>query len=105
MPAVNVVTRDGRQLVLAAKPGRSLMEILRDGGVDDIEAVCGGACACATCHVYVDPAFAAHLPPMKSDESDLLDCSDHRTERSRLSCQLRFADALDGVELTVAPAD
>lgn len=105
MPTLNVVGRDGRQIVLQGRAGQSVMQVLRDGGVDDVEAVCGGACACATCHVYIDAHALPSLTPMRSDENDLLDCSDHRTDLSRLSCQLMFCDALDGLTVTVAPAD
>lgn len=63
------------------------------------------AALCATCHVYVDPAFADKLPPVSADEDDLLDSSDHRTSASRLSCQIQCVDALDGIRITIAPAD
>jgi 2Fe-2S ferredoxin len=60
------------------------MEIIRDFGVDELLALCGGFCSCSTCHVHVDPAFADRLPPMNEDENNLLDSSDHRDEQSRL---------------------
>ena len=66
---------------------------------------CGGCCSCATCHVYVDPAFADKLPAISADESDLLDSSDHRNATSRLSCQLPMTAALDGLKVTIAPED
>jgi 2Fe-2S ferredoxin len=68
-------------------------------------ALCGGCCSCATCHVHVDPDFAALLPPMSEDENDLLDSSDHRNETSRLSCQIHLTAALDGLRVTIAPED
>ena len=81
------------------------MEMVRDAGFDELLALCGGCCSCATCHIFVDPAFADKLPPMSDDENDLLDSSDHRKETSRLSCQLAFTPALDGLKVEIAPED
>ena len=97
-----VVTRDGKEHEIMADAGQSVMEAIRDGGVDEIAAVCGGCCSCATCHVHVDQAFVALLPPMSADENDLLDSSDDRDATSRLSCQIPFGPALDGLRVTVA---
>ena len=105
MAEIIVTTRDGKELALKATAGLSVMEIIRDGGIDELLALCGGCCSCATCHVRVDPDFAAMLPPVSADESDLLDSSDHRTPESRLSCQLPFTAALDGLRVTIAPED
>jgi len=102
---VIVVTRAGTEKEIDAKPGNSLMQAIRDGGFDELQALCGGCCSCATCHVYVDPAFAALLPKISEDEHDLLDTSDNRTEQSRLSCQVQVTDALDGLRITIAPED
>lgn len=81
------------------------MEIIRDNGFAELLALCGGCCSCATCHVYVDDSFAAVLPAISPDESDLLGSSAHRTPQSRLSCQIAFNDALDGLKVTIAPED
>ena len=105
MAEIIVTTRDGKELTLKATAGLSVMEIIRDGGIDELLALCGGCCSCATCHVRVDPDFAAMLPPVSADESDLLDSSDHRTPESRLSCQLPFTAALNGLRVTIAPED
>ena len=105
MPKLIVTTRDGAVQELNGDVGLSVMEIIRDGGVDELLALCGGCCSCATCHVHVDPAFAAILPPMSEDEDDLLESSDHRVATSRLSCQLPFTPALDGLKVTIAPED
>jgi 2Fe-2S ferredoxin len=67
--------------------------------------LCGGACACATCHVYVDPQFADRLAKMHGDEDDLLESSSHRQANSRLSCQIPLAAIIDGMQVTVAPED
>jgi 2Fe-2S ferredoxin len=105
MPKLIVVTREGQESTVEGEAGLSVMEVIRDHGFDELLAMCGGCCSCATCHVYVDDAFAGQLPTMSEDENDLLDSSDHRTEASRLSCQLPFSDALDGLRVTIAPED
>jgi 2Fe-2S ferredoxin len=105
MSQIIVTTREGNEIALDAKPGLSVMEILRDGGVDEVLALCGGCCSCATCHVFVDAGDLARTGGPSPDESDLLDSSDHRTAQSRLSCQIAFTDALDGLRVTVAPED
>src|SRR5262249_18363914 len=103
MAKLFVVTRNGEERELTASPGLAVMAILRDGGVDEVLALCGGCCSCATCHVYFDDATLSKLSKMSEDESDLLDSSDHRQPQSRLSCQIPFSDALDGARVTVAP--
>lgn len=105
MAQVVVTTREGETHVVEAALGVSIMEAIRDGGVDELLALCGGGCACATCHVYVDDSFAAKLPPLTEDEDELLEGSGHRSERSRLSCQIRMDDSLSGLRVTVAPED
>jgi len=105
MPELNVITRDGAQQIINATADVSVMEAIRDAGFDELLALCGGCCSCATCHVYVDPAFAASLPPVSDDESDLLDGSPHRNDHSRLSCQVVMTDALSGLTVTIAPED
>ena len=105
MPNIIVVTRDGAEHNVAADNGLSVMEVIRDAGFDELLALCGGACSCATCHVHVDPAFVDTLPPMSEDENDLLDSSDHRDATSRLSCQLRVSDDLDGLRVVIAEED
>lgn len=105
MASVVVTNRKGETKTLPAADGASVMEIIRASGFGDIAAICSGNCSCATCHVYVDPRFAALVSPMGDDENDMLDSSDHRKADSRLSCQMRFSPALDGLALTVAPED
>src|SRR3546814_2301929 len=85
MPKLVVVTREGEEKTVEGESGLSVMEIIRDNGFDELLALCGGCCSCATCHVHVDPDFVAKLPGVGEDESDLLDSSDHRDEYSRLS--------------------
>ena len=105
MTKIRIADRAGTESEIAAEPGLSLMEIIRDAGFDELLALCGGCCSCATCHVYVDSAFADRLPPMSEDENDLLDSSEHRTPASRLSCQIPFSEALDGLAVRIAPED
>ncbi|HWL47575.1 MAG TPA: 2Fe-2S iron-sulfur cluster-binding protein [Sphingomonadaceae bacterium] len=105
MPKLIVVTREGEETTFEGETGLSVMEIIRDNGVDELLALCGGCCSCATCHVHVDPDFDGTLPPMSEDENDLLDSSDHRNAHSRLSCQIPFSEALDGLRVTIAPED
>lgn len=105
MPTLIVVDRNGNERPLTSESGLSVMEVIRDSGMDELLALCGGCCSCATCHVFVDPAFADALPAMTEDESDLLDSSDYRNDSSRLSCQITLSDALDGLRVTIAPED
>ena len=105
MPKLIVTKRDGATVELDGQAGLSVMEVIRDGGIDELLALCGGCCSCATCHVHVDPDWADRVKPMGEDENDLLDSSDHRNERSRLSCQIDFTTALDGLKVTIAQED
>lgn len=105
MPQIVVVNQSGEETGVEAAEGRSLMEAIRDNGFDELLALCGGCCSCATCHVHVDPAFIDKLPKMSDDENDLLDSSDHRTAYSRLSCQVPVTAELEGLKVTIAPED
>lgn len=105
MASVRVTTREGATNAISASEGLSLMEVIRDAGIDELLAICGGSCSCSTCHIYVDADMLAALPPIGPDEDDLLESSDHRTERSRLACQVPFTAALDGIAVTIAPED
>lgn len=105
MPKLIVVDRQGAERAVEGESGLSVMEVIRDSGFDELLALCGGCCSCATCHVYVGPGFERVLPAVSADEDDLLDSSDHRTPESRLSCQLPFGDTLDGLTVTIAPED
>ncbi len=105
MPKLVVVNRAGEEKTVEAAAGLSVMEALRDNGFDELLALCGGCCSCATCHVHVNPAFADKVEAMSEDENDLLDSSDHRDAYSRLSCQIHLTDALDGLKITIATED
>lgn len=105
MPKLIVVNRTGEESAIEVGSGFTVMEAIRDNGFDELLALCGGCCSCATCHVHVDPAFKDLLPAMTQDEDDLLDSSDSRDENSRLSCQLPLTDDLDGLKVTIAEED
>ena len=105
MPTLLLTTKDGVTQAIQAEPGLTVMQIIRDAGIDELLARCGGCCSCATCHIYVDPNTAAELPAIKVAENDLLEFSVHRQQTSRLSCQILFSEALDGLHVTVAPRE
>jgi len=102
MADIEIVDRDGKTHRVAAKVGVSVMETLRelDYGV---AAVCGGMCSCATCHVWVDEAWLDRLPPRQGDEQEILQEIGSVRPGSRLSCQVPFTAALDGLKVTIAP--
>jgi 2Fe-2S ferredoxin len=105
MPRISIVTRDGSEREVEGRTGWSVMETIRDSGIDELLALCGGCCSCATCHVHVDEEWAGKLRPMKGDEDDLLDTSMHRTQTSRLSCQILLTPELEGLRVTIAQED
>jgi 2Fe-2S ferredoxin len=102
---LNIVDRQGAEAAIQAKPGGSLMEAIRDAGYDELMALCGGSCSCATCHVHVDEAWMAAVGEPTEFEGDLLGFSDHRRPTSRLSCQVQLHPGLDGLRVVIAPED
>ena len=105
MPRLVVTNREGETSEIAVGEGLTVMEAIRDNGFDELLALCGGCCSCATCHVHVDPDFVDRLPAMSEDENDLLDSSADRDAGSRLSCQIQFTSALDGLKVRIAAED
>ena len=105
MPKLIVVNRSGEETPVDVTDGLTVMEAIRDNGFDELLALCGGCCSCATCHVHVDPAIKDRLPAIGEDEDDLLESSDHRDENSRLGCQIPFTADLDGLKVTIAQED
>lgn len=103
--SVSVKSRNGSMQSVAWRHGLKLMEAIRDAGHDELLALCGGCCSCATCHIWVEPTAFEKLHPMSDDESDLLESSDHRTQFSRLSCQVAYSDHLSGLSVEIAPED
>jgi len=102
MSRITFIGSDGSQVTVNAKNGHTLMEIAVDNNVPGMVAECGGACACATCHAYIDPAWLDRLPAIDDMEDAMLDSALDRRPNSRLSCQIEVSDALDGLIVTVA---
>lgn len=105
MVEISVRDRAGNLHPISAPADRSLMEAIREAGLDELLALCGGACSCATCHVYVDVHESSPLLTRTADEDDLLDATSHRKANSRLSCQLRLSPELSGMAVTIAPEE
>lgn len=97
MPKVNYVTADGTRHEVEVENGYSVMEGAINSNIDGIIAECGGACACATCHAYIDDAWLDKMPEMDDMEDSMLDAAYERKDNSRLTCQLEMNDAWDGL--------
>ena len=98
MARITYIEHDGTEHLVDVPNGLTVMEGARDNGIPGIEADCGGACACSTCHVYVHPDWVAKLPEKEAMEDDMLDFAfEPDQERSRLTCQLKVTDDLDGL--------
>ena len=102
MTKIIVKDRQGDVQELSADMGLTLMEIIRDAGMD-IEAACGGCCACATCHLYVDKNWFSKLSAREDDEESMLDQAFNVQDNSSLGCQVEFNDELDGIKVELAP--
>ena len=102
MPKIIYIEQDGTRKEVEADPGYTVMEVAVNNGVDGIVAECGGACACATCHGYIDEAWLDKLPEMDDMEDSMLDAAYERKDTSRLTCQIEITDALDGLVVHVA---
>ena len=102
MPKIIITDRDGKKHETDVDSNFTLMENLRDKGFD-IEASCGGCCACATCHVYIDEKWKTKVTKLNDDEESMLDLAFDVRHNSRLSCQIDISDELDGLELEIAP--
>jgi 2Fe-2S ferredoxin len=101
MPKIVFIEPGGRRREVEARTGISLMETAKEHGIAGIVAKCGGACACATCHVYVDPAWLARLGPREDMEEGMLESAWEPRPNSRLSCQIEVTAAMDGLIVTV----
>ncbi|EKY27200.1 2Fe-2S ferredoxin [Brevundimonas diminuta 470-4] len=97
MPKITYIEHDGTEHTVEVKKSLSVMEGAIRNNVPGIDADCGGACACATCHVYVDPDFAAETGRPSAMEESMLDFAENVEPNSRLSCQIRVTDDLDGL--------
>jgi ferredoxin, 2Fe-2S len=101
VPRVTFIEPSGRRREIQAPVGISLMETAVQNGVQGIVALCGGACACATCHVYVEAAWVSRLEPREDMEEGMLESAWEPRENSRLSCQIHITADLDGLEVTI----
>ena len=100
MAKITYIEHNGTEHLVDVKNGLTVMEGARDNGIPGIEADCGGACACSTCHVYVDDAWVDKLPAKDAMEDDMLDFAFKPDPvKSRLTCQLKVSDALDGLRV------
>jgi 2Fe-2S ferredoxin len=96
MAKIKYIEHNGKEHVVDVKPGMSVMEGAVKNLIPGIDADCGGACACATCHVYVDQAWTSKIEPMQEMEKTMLDFAEAVETNSRLSCQIKVTEALDG---------
>jgi 2Fe-2S ferredoxin len=101
MPKVTYIESRGEQHVVDVKPGLSLMEGAVQNGVPGIPATCGGACACATCHIYIDEAWRSRVGARNELEESMLEMADDVLPNSRLACQISMTDELDGLVVRI----
>ena len=104
MPRIVYIEPDGTRKEVEVEVGYSVMEGATMNGVEGIEAECGGACSCATCHAYIDEAWLSRLQAMEGMEDSMLEAAVERKPNSRLTCQIQVSEDLDGLTLKVAPA-
>ncbi|WP_029890622.1 2Fe-2S iron-sulfur cluster-binding protein [Polycyclovorans algicola] len=100
MIKVTFIEHNGTRRQVEAEAGTSLMEAAVDHLIPGIDGDCGGACACATCHLYIDAAWLDKLPPVSDMEASMLDIAEGDGPGSRLGCQIKLSDALDGIVVT-----
>jgi ferredoxin, 2Fe-2S len=99
MPKVTFIAHDGTRSEVEAPAGTSLMLAAVNHSVRGIDGDCGGQCACATCHVYINGAWAGKIPPPDTTEDEMLNFTAERLPDSRLACQVKLTEALDGIEV------
>jgi len=104
MPRIVYIEPDGTRKEVEVQVGYSVMEGATINGVEGIEAECGGACSCATCHAYIDETWLSKLQEIDGMEDAMLESAVERKSNSRLTCQIQVSEELDGLVLTVAPA-
>ena len=103
MAKITYIEFDGTEHQVEVKPGLSVMEGAVKNNIPGIDADCGGACACATCHVYVDEAWSGKTGSKSAMEESMLDFAENVEDNSRLSCQIKVKDKLDGLVVRVPP--
>jgi 2Fe-2S ferredoxin len=102
MPKITIITPDEEKHEVEVENGYSVMEAAINNNIDGIVAECGGACACATCHSYIDESWIDKMPAMDDMEDSMLDAAYDRRDNSRLTCQLEMKDEWDGLIVHVA---
>jgi len=102
---IEVTARDGAVHSVSGETGVTLLEAMRNAGIYDLLALCGGCCSCATCHVFIGQSYPELFVAASEDENDLLDGSSHRQSGSRLSCQVVLTADMDALSVTIAPED
>ncbi|MEM7569856.1 MAG: 2Fe-2S iron-sulfur cluster-binding protein [Pseudomonadota bacterium] len=100
-----VTDMEGNTREVEAEIGISVMEVIRDNDFEDMAALCGGCCSCATCHVYIDENWIGKLDKVEADEDELLSMAESRQANSRLSCQIEMSEELSGMPVTIAPGE
>lgn len=105
MPKIIYITPDGERHDVDVQTGYTVMEGAINNDITGIVAECGGACACATCHSYIDTAWLDKMPPIDDMEDSMLDAAYERKANSRLTCQIEVTEALDGLIIHVADND
>ena len=106
MSEIKITDQQGETRDIQFEPGASLMETLRDAGYDEIVAICGGSCSCATCHVHIPLGHGLSLPVMEEDELMLLEMADnYSADKSRLSCQIKLTEQHHGLPVTIVETD
>jgi 2Fe-2S ferredoxin len=103
MPKITFIDQDGSKRTVESEAGTTVMETAINNDIPGILATCGGSCSCATCHVYVDEAWVDRLPPPALEESDMLDTAHDLKDSSRLSCQIKVTEEIDGLVVTTPP--
>jgi 2Fe-2S ferredoxin len=101
MGKVTFISAGGERIEAEAKAGETIMEVARNAGVEGVAAECGGCLSCATCHVYVEGGWVDKIPGPKAEEQVMVECAIDVRDNSRLSCQVRFSDDLDGIEIGI----
>lgn len=104
MPRVTFIAADGAITEAEGEVGQSVMSVAVNAGIEVILAECGGACACGTCHCYVDAGWVARLAPPSASEAAMIECVIAPKPESRLTCQLKLSDEIDGLVLHLPAA-
>ncbi|MEC7859656.1 MAG: 2Fe-2S iron-sulfur cluster-binding protein [Pseudomonadota bacterium] len=102
MPKIIYITQEKSKHEIDVDNGYTVMEGAVNNDIDGIPAECGGACACATCHAYIDPSWLDKIPEMDDMEDSMLDAAFERKDNSRLTCQIEVSDELDGLIVKIA---